>query len=313
MWNDPRSFLTLTDELFAQSAAWVASEGAATMDALRRGAGLVAWAGWSRFDEREYETFVGDLADQIGVSLVTLKRWRDGLIKDEELPIPAPVEARRAEAIKAAATRKAAAQRQGAIKMTTGSAPIPVESEEITDDPDPAPSAVVTEPPVEPSGPADRGATGDDEDRPATDGEAETTSGIGGGEPADDVDGSSDPAFQPPLNPPEMVDRPERNETRAVPTTPEVAHAVYVAITEAPDGIGKFWDPEQAEEVKAKMTAELENARRVNGGTVKKAAPVRPKGEAARAVLAAVHGSPTPLSSLARREVAPMFKTAKAK
>src|SRR4051812_23165312 len=89
------------------------------------------------------------------------------------------------------------------------------------------------------------------------------------------------------------------------PTAKEEAQAVYSAIINATEGIGKNWTPEQVEQIRERIQAELNAARPANGGSAR---PAQPKPERPVRVVA----TPPPFQSFTRTQVTPIPKKAKA-
>lgn len=124
LFEDPALILRWDDAFLRTVAANLGREGGSILAQLRRATGLVAWAGWHRFDGKPYEEFIAGIADSLGVTVRTVRNWREAVVKSDSLAIPAVPAQRKREA----AGRKTAGQGQGDTTLSTKSAPIPAAS-----------------------------------------------------------------------------------------------------------------------------------------------------------------------------------------
>jgi hypothetical protein len=130
LFDDPRLILQWDDAFLRSVAANIGKEGGSILAQLRRAAGLVAWAAWHRFDDKTCEAFLRGIADNLGVSVRTVREWRKVVIDKETLPIPALAAARSDEALK---RNTPAGQGRRITTPSTKPDPIPVDSTETAD------------------------------------------------------------------------------------------------------------------------------------------------------------------------------------
>lgn len=109
LFEDPLQILGLADAQFIELVAAVRQEGESVLRTLRRIVGLIAWAGWHRYDEKRYREFVADFAERLGVEPRAVLDWRRAVTKRDNLPMPAVAQARSSAA-------KSAGQTPGATK-----------------------------------------------------------------------------------------------------------------------------------------------------------------------------------------------------
>lgn len=192
LFDRPDDLLALEIVDLRKLAADVGAVAVGFLAQLRYRVGLLAWAGWHRFSSRDYTEFVAALASDAGVSTRTVEVWRDAQVKDRGLSVPAAVTAR-----KRPERDRCAGQRATFEDSSNFSDPKVI----------PAASTMA---PVQMSGGGPVGEENLPGQRhpPTTPLEVEPEPAA----PNTDLPGSPDPAFQRPLNPPELNARPDLTE-----------------------------------------------------------------------------------------------------
>ena len=98
LFEDSDQLLALTDAQLRHLAALVGEDAESGLAQMRRRFGLLAWAGWLRFEGKPYEEYVAALARYVGVSPRTVKSWRDIVVEKQRLAVPPATDQRRKEA-----------------------------------------------------------------------------------------------------------------------------------------------------------------------------------------------------------------------
>lgn len=159
LFEDSNQLLALTDAQLCHAAALYCDRTETGLAEMRRNFGLLAWAGWLRFEGAPYEQFVAALAKAADVHVRTVKAWRDSVVQKDDLAVPAATVQRQEEA-KARENRRSEPVR--AEKLHGTDLPIPVASTEapkIPERPTPSgptsagggPSSGTTPPPAGPN------------------------------------------------------------------------------------------------------------------------------------------------------------------
>lgn len=156
LFEDADQLLALTDAQLRHLAAAVGEDAESGLAQMRRRFGLLAWAGWLRFEGKPYEEYVAALARYVGVNPRTVKSWRDSVVEKDTLAVPPATDQRKREATEREESRRSEPVRAG--KQHGISAPIPTtsteapaqKSEDGETDED-APRVSRTKPPSDPS------------------------------------------------------------------------------------------------------------------------------------------------------------------
>lgn len=127
LFEDSDQLLALTDAQLRHLAAMVGEDAESGLAQMRRRFGLLAWAGWLRFEGKPYEEYVAALARYVGVNPRTVKSWRDSVVEKDSLAVPPATDQRKREAADREETRRSAPVRAG---KQHGIAPIPAASTE---------------------------------------------------------------------------------------------------------------------------------------------------------------------------------------
>lgn len=98
LWADPAQLLNLPDDEFRQFTTDVVRTAGPLIAQVRQAAGMMAWAGWHRFEDRPYREFIEGLAAGLGTSKKSVERWRDKVVKEARLPRPTRADLRAGEA-----------------------------------------------------------------------------------------------------------------------------------------------------------------------------------------------------------------------
>lgn len=234
---EPLRILALSDGDFAALVGLVRQQGESLIQGVRRYVGLLAWAAWHRYDEKRYREFVADFATRLGVEPRNVLDWRRAVVKKGDLPYPPVAGARsvaakgagqravttKARSIPAASTEAPGKKSEGGGRRGATPAGSPIappsgqSSEGARVTPPRTGKGASSAPPLAPSDPSSeqlRSGTGGVAVPPGATPPESPNSLIEDGympmgkptpSPAEDVPGSPDPAFQRPLNPPEII------------------------------------------------------------------------------------------------------------
>lgn len=126
LFEDSNQLLELTDAGLRHVAALYCDRMETGLAEMRRNFGLLAWAGWLKFEGAPYEQFVSALAKAAAVHVRTVKAWRDSVVEKDDLAVPAATAQRKEEA-KARENRRSKPVR---AENLHGTAPIPAASTE---------------------------------------------------------------------------------------------------------------------------------------------------------------------------------------
>lgn len=119
LFQDPAGLLELSDQELGLLATDVAKAAKGLLGQVRRAVGTMAWVYWHRLDEAQYRQWLVDYAAVAGVeSDRTIERWRDRLVKGENLAVPAVAQQRRQERSAVQAAKETAGQAKGHDKMS---------------------------------------------------------------------------------------------------------------------------------------------------------------------------------------------------
>lgn len=259
LFENPAQLLDLSDVDLKELAVLFGRHGSSVFAQVRAQAGLLAWAGWFRFGEVTYATFLLGLARDLGVQPDTLMKWRRDVVKERKLAVPGVVKAR-SDAAKEG--HKAAGQTAGAGWSSGKSKPIPATSKETPAkksegvSPDPAQAGELRGPTITPSDPPSGGA------------ELQAPAG-----PTDEPPPSSRSAPPDPSDPEEIIERdfggtvlrgprkyidecklitfPDPSDNGRIPSDRQLAARVLTAMHDIePDDAGPVLTPEDATMVK---------------------------------------------------------------
>jgi transposase-like protein len=84
----PKKLLTLPETAFTSLVDDFLHQGAPLMKAVRRGAGILAWAARHHLADSHYGPWLHKVARELGVHEDSLVRWRDQVTSELGLPIP---------------------------------------------------------------------------------------------------------------------------------------------------------------------------------------------------------------------------------
>lgn len=159
LFDDPLELRKLPDAELAELTHRYGKQAGGAIRQLRRGFGLLAWEWWHRLDEAAYGQWLEDYAAVAGVEQpATLKRWRDAVVRTDNLPVPAVAQLRRQERAGAIGAGKTAGQAGGqtifAAPAPPSPAPLAATAAELPMGGEPAPTPATTAAPKGPPPPA---------------------------------------------------------------------------------------------------------------------------------------------------------------
>ncbi len=134
LFDDSDQLLSLSDVQLRRLAVAVGEDAESGLAQMRRRFGLLAWAGWLRFEGSGYEDFVVALARYVGVNPRTVKSWRDAVVEKDSLAVPPATDQRKREATereeKSRSTRVRAGKQHGTDPIPATSTEAPAKKSE---------------------------------------------------------------------------------------------------------------------------------------------------------------------------------------
>lgn len=92
--EQPMKLLQLPETAFTSLVDDFIAQGAPLMKAVRRGAGILAWAARHKLRDGEYGPWLHRLAEELGQHEDSVIRWRDQVTSEMGLPVPAATKER---------------------------------------------------------------------------------------------------------------------------------------------------------------------------------------------------------------------------
>lgn len=235
LFEDTELMLTLDQESFGNLVALVVDAGKPLIAAIRRHAGLVAWAAWHRYNDKQCREFYEGMAERLGIKVATLRDWRDATVEHQGLSIPILAQTRsdaaKKGALEAASRRELPGQTPGAGINPAFSAPIPTSSAEATQIPGEHATAGSGLALAGSPGTSSEGGGSDGETRPAPLSEPRSGQALEGVVPSL----ASGPAPSGP------------NSTERPPSDRQLAHRVVAAMRDVdPEDAGQRLTPDEA-------------------------------------------------------------------
>lgn len=103
IFEKPTQLIEMADDRFTLLVTEFVEQGAPLLVALRRGAGLLAWAARHHYTDGHYGPWLHQFAETLGMNEDTVTRWRDRVVNELGLPVAAVTQHRSRARLEAAA------------------------------------------------------------------------------------------------------------------------------------------------------------------------------------------------------------------